>query len=149
MILTSDLFELDTLINDLHNGRLISFQQFIEQVDGLSGRLPDSISDIHHDMYSRVKQGDPTPFKTFRHNEYLATAALMGNMDKSAPVAELLDREIVITQEVRAAALAWRDRGALLFGLSDKPDEASIPSTKLISQGFKPIHQISTDIVGE
>ena len=30
-----------------------------------------------------------------------------------------------------AAALAWRAQGVLLFALSDKPDEASIPTAEL------------------
>jgi hypothetical protein len=95
-----------------------------------------------------VSQGDPTPFKEFRFNEYLATVASMGSMDDSTPVEELLSKVITITQEVRHAALGWKEAGALLFGLSDKPDEASIPSAELASQGYQAIHQVETDVVG-
>jgi hypothetical protein len=149
LILASKLYELDSLIADVRSRRLTKFDQFIDQVGELSDQMPESLVEIHLDMYTRVQQGDPTPFKTFRINEYLATAELMGNMDESAAVEALLDQEIVITQEVRAAAISWREQGALLFGLSDKPDEASIPGKTLASQGFKPIHQMTTDVVGE
>jgi hypothetical protein len=61
---------------------------------------------------------------------------------------ERLSQEIVITQEVRERASDWLFRGALLFGLSDKPDEASIPTTELASQGYLPIHKVETSVVG-
>jgi len=73
----------------------------------------------------------------------------MGWLDDDAPAAELLEKEIVVTQEVREIVLAWRKRGALLFGLSDKPDEASIPMDDLAAQGYQAIHQVSTHAVGE
>jgi hypothetical protein len=72
----------------------------------------------------------------------------MGWLDDSAPVSEMLQKEIVITQEVREMALAWREQGVLLFGLSDKPDEASIPRDILAAQGYRAIHQVETHAVG-
>ena len=60
-----------------------------------------------------------------------------------------MSEEIVITQEVLSAGKSWIDRGALIFSLSDKPDEASIPTEELKSQGLKPIHQTETHVVGE
>ena len=35
------------------------------------------------------------------------------------------------------------------FGLSDKPDEASVPSPALAGRGYVPIHQAQTHVVGE
>ena len=69
-------------------------------------------------------------------------------MGAETPVEELLTGEITITHEVRQAALDWQEQGALLFGLSDKPDEASIPSAELSSQGFQAIHRVETDVLG-
>jgi hypothetical protein len=43
----------------------------------------------------------------------------------------------------------WRRRGALLFGLSDKPDEASIPTPELASQGYRAIHRTATHVIGQ
>jgi hypothetical protein len=127
----------------------VSYQQFIADVDKRAGELPGDLRRIHADIYACVQRGDPTPFKAFRYSEYLTTTGAMGRLDDSAPVADLLVNEICITQEVRAIALAWRERGALLFGLSDKPDEASIPSDELASQGLCPIHRAETHAVGE
>ena len=96
-----------------------------------------------------VQLGDPTPFKAFRYNEYRTTVERMGTARAGLLPAQLLDGEIVITQEVREMALAWREQGALLFGLSDKPDEASIPQPDLAGEGYVPIHRVETHSVGE
>jgi hypothetical protein len=55
----------------------------------------------------------------------------------------------VITHEVRTLMLKWRDAGALTFGLSDKPDEASIPTSEMLARGYQPIHRIEASVVGE
>ena len=91
----------------------------------------------------------PRTFKAFRRNEYRTTVARFSHLPDDTPLETLLEEEIVITQEVREQALAWKARGALLFGLSDKPDEASIPTPALAAQGFKSIHQTPMHIVGE
>jgi hypothetical protein len=100
-------------------------------------------------VYERVCLGDPTPFKAFRENEYRETLARLGHMPAGTSVEELLKNEIALTQEVRAQALQWRHNGALLFGLSDKPDEASIPSQGLAADGALPIHRVETSVIGE
>jgi len=66
-----------------------------------------------------------------------------------AEVSDLLTHEITLTEEVREIAHLWRSRGALLFGLSDKPDEASLPDEALQKQGYQPIHRTPTHAVGE
>ena len=142
------LFDLESLVVDVKSGKMATFDKFLVNIDQRKDELPVKLRNIHDDFSSRVQQGDPTPFKEFRYMEYKTTTARMGQMDASTPVDELLAQEITITQEVRDAALAWRDQGALLFGLSDKPDEASIPTAKQASEGCKPLHQIETDAVG-
>jgi hypothetical protein len=148
LVLGSGLVALDPLVSDIRAGRLVSFGQFIDQVDGRASELPADLREIHRSVMAYVQQGDPTPFKAFRHNEYQTTVERMGWLPDGAPVAQMLEEEIVITQEVRAVALEWRARGALLFGLSDKPDEASLPSDALAAQGYRPIHQMATHAVG-
>ena len=149
LILGSGLYGLELLVAEVRAGRLTTFEQFIAGVDDRAGELPPALRRIHNRVYARVRQGDPTPFKAFRYNEYQATVERMGQLDDDAPVAELLEQEIVITQEVREVALAWREQGALLFGLSDKPDEASIPTDDLAARGYRPIHRVETHAVGE
>jgi hypothetical protein len=72
----------------------------------------------------------------------------MGSLPANTPLAELLAGEITLTQEVRQMALEWSSRGALLFGLSDKPDEASLPTPQLAAQGWQPLHRTLTHAVG-
>jgi hypothetical protein len=148
LILGTGLYDLGNVVADVNEGRLESFRQFISGVDERSTGLPDGLRSLHDGIYARVKAGDPTPFKTFRRNEYLATVGRMGFIDDGSPVESILANEIVITQEVRAQALEWGRRGALLFGLSDKPDEASVPTPELRSQGYQSIHCTETHVVG-
>ena len=149
LILGSGLYTLEYLVTEVRAGRLVTFEQFIAGVNDRAAELPADLCHIHSGVYAFVQQGDPTPFKAFRYNEYRATVERMGWLDDGAPVVELLEREIVVTQEVREMALAWREQGALLFGLSDKPDEASIPTDELATRGFLPIHRVETHVVGE
>jgi len=148
LILGSGLYALESLEGEIQAGRLVSFGQFIDGVDARSAELPADLRGIHAGIYASVQQGDPTPFKEFRYNEYLTTTARMGHLDDGASVADLLTGEILVTQEVRQIALAWKERGALLFGLSDKPDEASVPGAELAAQGRLPIHRVETHAVG-
>jgi hypothetical protein len=149
LILGSGLYALEPLVAEVRAGRMGAFEQFIGEVDGRAEGLPANLRNIHDSVYDFARRGDPTPFKAFRYNEYRATVERMGWLDDDAPAAELLEKEIVVTQEVREIVLAWRKRGALLFGLSDKPDEASIPMDDLAAQGYQAIHQVSTHAVGE
>ncbi len=149
LVLGSGLFELETLIEEVRSGKLQSFGQFIDRVDAREGDLTGGLSVIHQEIYGRVQAGDPTPFKAFRRNEYRLTIAKMGCLPDTTPVEEILTGEIVLTQEVRQAALGWQARGALLFGLSDKPDEASLPTPELAAGGYVALHRKETHVVGE
>lgn len=137
------------LLDDLVAGRVSTFRQFIERVEGWLCRDPDpQLAPIHDAIYANVRAGDPTPFKPFRYEEYRRTIARMGYLSDEVPLEHLLAEEIVITQEVRQAAHYLRERGVLLFGLSDKPDEASIPQPDQIAQGAQSIHRAETHAVG-
>jgi len=149
LIVGSDLYELDFLVDSLKKKHIETFEQFIFEVNDQAEGLPPALRDVHNSVYDLVKAGDPTPFKVFRHHEYQTTISRMGCQSESPTVSELLSSEIVITQEVREAALRWKGKGALLFGLSDKPDEASIPGEKSASQEYQPIHRVEAYAVGE
>jgi hypothetical protein len=124
LIVSAGLFTKDQLADEILNRRIFRFDSFLFDVEQSANKLPAGVREIHQDFFSRVRQGDPTPFKAFRAQEYLSTVAHMGHLGDETPMETLLAQEIVITQEVRERALEWRRRGALLFGLSDKPDEA-------------------------
>ena len=148
LILGSGLYSLETVLQQVQAGELTGFRQFIARVDEQQAELPPALQSIHTAIYANVQAGDPTPFKAFRRNEYLATVGRMGHLPDDTPVGELLAQEIVLTQEVRTLANAWRREGALLFGLSDKPDEASLPTPEQAAQGFLPLHRQPTHAVG-
>lgn len=138
------------LLDDLASGRMNTFRQFIERVEKRLRCEPDPLlAPIHDAIYAYVRAGDPTPFKPFRYEEYRQTVARMGHLSDEESPDELLAQEIVITQEVREVAHYLRARGVLLFGLSDKPDEASIPRPEQAAEGAQPIHRTETHAVGE
>ena len=129
-------------------GQIANFEQFIAEMEALRDEMPPRLAQAHTEVHTCVLAGDPTPFKAFRRNEYRVTAGAMGCLPQAAPVEELLRDELVLTQEVRQKALEWKHNGALLFGLSDKPDEASVPTAELAAQGWQPLHRTPTHAVG-
>jgi len=138
------------LLDDLAAGRMSTFRQFIESVEErLRGDPDPQLAPIHDAIYANVRAGDPTPFKPFRYEEYRRTVARMGYLSDKASPEQLLAEEIVITQEVREISHYLREQGVLLFGLSDKPDEASIPQPEQAAQGSQPIHRAEAHAVGE
>ena len=149
LVLNAGLIDLDTLIADVQAGRMTSFRQFIDWSGTRINRAPAGLQAIHRDVYALTQAGDPTPFKAFRRNEYLCTAARFGSLPADAPVAQMLAEQVCITQEVREAALWLKARGCLLLTMSDKPDEATIPTPELAAQGYLPIHRLPTAAVGE
>lgn len=149
LVVGTGLYKQSELEKNLEDAVYPDFDAFLEGVEQRSGNLTPKIIELHQDFYRRVKLGDPTPFKAFRRAEYLATAARMGKLGTGTPVEVVLTQEIVITHEVRELMLTWREQGALLFGLSDKPDEASFPSPEMESKGYQPIHRIEASVVGE
>jgi hypothetical protein len=148
LVLGSGLIGLEALVALVRSGVMSSFQQFIYEVDKRTDELPPALASVHHDILANVRRGDPTPFKSFRRNEYLETVGRMGCLPDEASLQRLLAEEILITQEVRQWALTWLSRGALLFGLSDKPDEASTPTPEQAQRGLQPIHRTPTHAVG-
>ena len=149
LILGAGLWELEALIGQVESGSMQSFEDFIAAVQGRRPELaPTGLTSIHDDVWEHVQDGDPTPFKAFRYNEYLTTVARFGDLP-GASVEEVLAQRIAITEEVRAAATELRQRGCLLFGVSDKPDEASVPSAEQAAEGMKPLHRLETQAVGE
>jgi hypothetical protein len=148
LILGTELFTVSALAEAIRSDQLTRFSDFLGQVEARASALPGRLRELHDEIYDRVRSGDPTPFKAFRYNEYLMTVRRMGQLPPGTPVARMLSDEIVITQEVRHFALAWQSRGALLFALSDKPDEASVPTPEWERKGFVPIHRTQTHAVG-
>jgi hypothetical protein len=139
---------LNQLVSRIRSGQLREIEQFMWGVEQRADSLPRALADMHAEIYARASEGDPTPFKAFRRNEYLVTLEHLGCAGGDVGATDLLDQEIVITQEVRQIAGRWQAEGALIFGLSDKPDEASLPSPAQREAGMHAIHQAETHVVG-
>jgi hypothetical protein len=149
LILGAGLFELDELVASIGSGEMRDFFEFIAQVQERRSELaPTGLTSIHDDVWRRVQEGDPTPFKAFRYNEYLTTIDRFGDL-VGATAEQVLSQRIVITEEVRQAALALHRQGALIFALSDKPDEASVPTEAQARTGMKALHHKQTLVVGQ
>ena len=149
LVLNCGYSNIEQLLDDVRAMRLNSFLQFITQVHTQIKTLPRHFQEVHQEIYSNVQTGDPTPFKAFRRQEYLRTITCFGKLSDNAPVENMLTQEILITGEVRQVALVWQTQGALLFGLSDKPDEAATPTEDLEKAGYEPIHRALTHVVEE
>jgi hypothetical protein len=150
LMASAGVYPFEELLDDLAAGRLDSFAQFIETCDQrLRVEEGHTLLPVHQEVYGNFRQGDPTPFKSFRYREYRETVARMDALPDETEPDELLRREIVLTREVMDVARLFKERGVLLFGLTDKPDEASVPSPELAAQGYLPLHRVTMKVVGK
>ena len=144
------VYDDEALLTDLAAGHLSTFAQFVEAcAERLQDRASSELWPVHQEVYTHFRRADPTPFKSFRYREYEETVARMDSLPADTDPGKLLAEEIVITREVVDLACFLRERGVLLFGLSDKPDEASIPRAELAGEGYAPIHRTRMKVVGE
>lgn len=148
LVIASGFTDLGIVTKDFEDSKIGSFSEFLADVNDRKAKLSGHLSEIHASVFYAHQRGDPTPFKQFRQMEYLKTVERMGEPGGGESVEEILEQRICITQEVRTLAESCRERGALLFGLSDKPDEASLPTPEGREQGCRPIHHTVTIIVG-
>ena len=111
-------------------------------------RFAAQIQTFHEEISSLIKAGDLTPFKDFRKREFRETLALMRPAEQLQDAMQLVHEQLVLTAEVWEVAKLWQARGALLFGLSDKPDEAAFPTPDDQSLGLEPLHMVPTALVG-
>ncbi len=139
----------EELWQDLQGGTLTSFTQFVERCDARQARMSDALREAHAEVRRGLEAEDPTPFKAFRRREYLETIARMDALPDDTAETDLLTREILITAEVADTVEYLRGQGVLVFGISDKPDEASIPTPEQASQGRRPLHRTTMKLYGQ
>ena len=149
MLVESGWSSIEKIREGIARGRLGTFGDLLNAVSATVERLPNRLRRAHDDVVMAVEIGDPTPFKDFRRAEYRETVDRMAPPGKVEDIARLLATRITLTAEVWRRIRLWRDRGALLFGLSDKPDEASFPSAELEAEGYQPLHRTRAMVVGE
>jgi hypothetical protein len=150
LMLSAGASTLDVLLADLATGRLTNFRDFMDRIDRQREQLASpAVRALHDEIRVRVLAEDLTPFKAFRRREYRETVSRMGCLPENAPLAQRLLEEICLNREVVELIRWLRARGCLLMAVSDKPDEASIPSAELVGQGCLPLHRTPTHIVGQ
>ncbi len=149
LAVSAGLIDLPSLVGQIQAGLMRSFEQFIAWADGEIQRAPAGLQQIHRAVYPLVQAGDPTPFKAFRRQEYLCTVERFGRLPEQTALGTLLAEQVCITQEVREMALWLKRRGCLLLTMSDKPDEATLPTPEQARQGYLPLHRTPTTAVGE
>jgi len=150
LVLNNDDIDCVDLLASVDSGDISTFRQFVRYVETCivgGGRVSEAMRQVHTAVHTSVQAGDPTPFKSFRRQEFLATLEQMNNVADETPLEERLLREITITQEVRETGLWLRERGCLVICLSDKPDEASAPNHPTLRDKL-PIHKAQTHAVG-
>lgn len=148
LLVACGLFELDDLAARVACGWIEDFRAFVCDVARRRSELPGDVARLQDNIRGQVEAGNPTPFAAFRRAEYRCTVARMGCLPDEAAPGKMLDEEIVITREVWESVQAWKTRGAALFGLSDKPDEACFPPADNADTENRPIHETRTHIVG-
>jgi len=146
LMVSGGVYDFTQLLADLDAERLSSFAQFIEACAGRA--IGDELAPVHREVYANFRWGDPTPFKSFRYREYEETVKRMDCLSDDAGEERILAEEIVITREVANVCRFLRGRGVLLFGLTDKPDESSIPRPELAQKGYLPLHRVTMKVMG-
>lgn len=146
LMVSGGVYDFTRLLADLDAERLSSFAQFIEAC--AQRTIGDELAPVHREVYANFQRGDPTPFKSFRYREYEETVRRMDCLPNDVGEERVLAEEIVITREVADVCRFLRGKGALLFGLTDKPDESSIPRPELAQKGYLPLHRVTMKVAG-
>lgn len=146
LVVASGVLTTDQLSRAIQDGSFENLEQLIASIDADPGPQAQRLRILQQPIVERMLAGNPTPFQSFRLREYQETIACMG-IERPMSLEQRLRDELVLTGEVLAVAQHWQAQGALLFALSDKPDEAALPSPDLSRQGYLPLHWMQTHII--
>jgi len=154
LVINAGLMSYDEVTLGVEQGRIENFEQFTRLVSsrmmmGKNGKpaVGEALRQVHDAVIMCLSNGDPTPFKRFRRQEFISTTNRMGHLPDETPTTSLLAEEVTINYEVYALSQRLQEQGCLLFCLSDKPDEASYPNRRN-ARSQQPIHHLQTHAVG-
>lgn len=148
LMVVGQIYPSERLWADLDSNRLNGFQQFVTLCDARQPQMSPGLLAAHREVTGNMAKDDPTPFKSFRFREYHTTVALMNALPDDTSREDILTGEITITAEVAEAAEQLAGQGVLTFGLSDKPDEASVPTKEAAGAGALPLHHVVMKAMG-
>jgi hypothetical protein len=146
LVVASGMWTTARLASAIRNGEFVTIDALIARVEAANGQVAARLQAVQRPIVERIRLGDPTPFKAFREREFLETVARM-NLPADLAIETRLGEELLLTGEVIEAAETLRRRGALLFALSDKPDEAALPTPALRAANYVHLHHTPTHIV--
>ncbi|NLV73837.1 MAG: hypothetical protein GXY52_04015 [Chloroflexi bacterium] len=138
----------DDLMQRLDTRQLSTLTALTELCDNSRSRMSADMRHAHDEVRAGLAAGDPTPFKQFRCAEFTETTQRMNSLPTDASQGEVLAQEIVITAEVFHLAQQAAAQGALVMGISDKPDEASLPTPEAAAAGAQAIHRTPMKVFG-
>ncbi len=153
LVISSGLISFDEIKQQVADGSLTSFEQFTRLVETrmlINSSRSEGLRQAHDAITASMRTGDPTPFKSFRRQEFISTVEHMGQNPDDTPIEELLAGEITLTEEV-CGLMSWlTERGSVILCLSDKPDEASMPDPRrtpdILPVHWTPTHRVGIDI---
>ena len=148
LMVAGGIYQPEALWHDLRTGEVADIQEFVGRCDEKRGSMSPGLRQAQDEVCQGIAAEDPTPFKGFRRGEYFETVAKMDVLPDDSTPAQVLASEIVITAEVASVATYMASRGVLVFGISDKPDEASVPTAKSAAEGYLPIHRTPMKVYG-
>lgn len=150
LMLMSGVYPENLFRAGLEDGTLSHFSAFAQRCDlTLQREKSDHPAiTVHQEVFAQMQQGDPTPFKRFRRQEYLATCRLVDWLPDDAPTSHLHKEEICLTAEVVTAIASLQQSGVLCLCISDKPEEASLPTPELAALGYQPLHRTRMKVLG-
>jgi len=148
LMVMGGIYKTEELWAALKGGSLTTINQFVAYCEAHKGSMAADLLAAHEEVRRGIEAEDPTPFKAFRRREYLETVSRMNTLANDADEATVLATEIIITAEVASVARHLSQRGLLVFGISDKPDEASLPGPEDAARDLKPIHRTVMKVHG-
>lgn len=149
LMVTAGTYTSGELWRDLKAGKIPNIKEFVSLCDARQSKMSPGLLEAHKEVLRGIEVEDPTPFKGFRRGEYFETVARMDVLPEDADEADVLSGEIVITAEVASVARYVAEKGVLVFGISDKPDEASVPTKEDAAKGYRAIHRTTMKVYGQ
>ncbi len=146
LIAAAGVVRVDQIVQAIDRQAVTAMPDVVQLVERLLPAQSTPFHAAHAEIAARVTAGDPTPFKAFRHREFIETVARMGTTGDVGGVPDL-DAELVLTGEVLDVARRWHMMRALIFALSDKPDESALPDDAQQQSGYLPLHRTRARIV--
>lgn len=126
LLVTTGAMRLDELRAAITAGALPTFEALLAAVEAA---VHPALVPLYTELRTLVARGDPTPFKTFRRAELIATLTRMH------------DGRITLCGDVFHLGWSLVQRGALLLAASDKPAESALPSAEQAATGVRPLHR--------